>query len=71
MLDGTGQQNRTCELTDAPRHVLLSKNETRLVTEFETPMRILPIKTSVRHQSTDAINDRVILQYDPGGSQEK
>jgi hypothetical protein len=71
MLYDTRQQNHTCELTDAPRHVLLSKNETRLVTEFETPMRILPIKTSVRYQPTDAIDDRVILQYDPGGSQMK
>ena len=71
MLYDTRLHNYSCEQNIASRHVLLSKKETRLVTEFKTPMRILSIKTSVRHQPTDAIDDRVILQYDPGGSQEK
>jgi hypothetical protein len=71
MLHGTRKQSHTSELIDASRHVQLAKNETRLATEFKTPMRILSIKTSVRYQPTDAIDDRVILLYDPGGNQEK
>ena len=70
MLHGTRKQSHTSELIDASRHLLLLKNETRLVTELKTLMRIPLIKTSVRYQPTDTIDDRVILQYDPGGSQE-
>ena len=67
----TRQHNQTCEKIVAPQYVLLLKKETILVTEFETPMRILHTELPIRYQPTDAIDDRVILQYDPGGSQRK
>ncbi|NDB83810.1 MAG: hypothetical protein EB127_13960, partial [Alphaproteobacteria bacterium] len=71
MLYCTRQNSHTCEPIDTLQCLLLSKKETRLVNFLKTPMRILPIKTSARYQPTDAIDDRVILQYDPGGSQMK
>ena len=60
-----------CEQNITPRQVTFFKSEPISVKYFETPMRILLIQTPVRYQPTDAIDDRVILQYDPGGNQEK
>jgi hypothetical protein len=71
MILDTRQNFHTCKPIDALKRVPIFTLDFRLVNFLETPMRILPIETFVRYQSTDAIDDRVILQYDPGGSQEK
>jgi hypothetical protein len=63
--------NHACKQMVATQHELLLKTEVILVIKFDASMHILRIKIPVRHYSTDAIDDRVILLFDPGGSQEK
>jgi hypothetical protein len=63
--------NHTCDQMVVTQHELLIKTEVMLVTKVGASMHILRIKIPVRHYSTDAIDDRVILLFDPGGSQRK
>jgi hypothetical protein len=55
----------------ATQHELLLKTEVILATKFDASMHILQIQIPVRHYYTDAFDDRVILLFDPGGSQKK